>query len=290
MKKTLCCVKEYGLIVICAILFGFAYHLFIFPNQFAPAGIPGIATMIQYLFDFKVGYMNIIVNIPLLILTYFIVGKKYTIRSAVFAAVFSAALLLLYEVPLDRFLYQTANGTSKILAPVAAGVVCGFCYGCVMRIGGSTGGTDLVAALIHHKYPEYNLVWVIFGINAVVAGISYFVYDFQIEPVILCLVYCFISGHVSDSMLKGFKEAVKFEIITDQPDELAEALMKRLKHGVTEVPAIGGFTHKDKTMLICVINKHQIVEFQRVMQRFPGSFAYLSSVKETMGNFKKIKS
>ena len=236
MKKTLCYVREYGLIVICAILFGFAYHLFIFPNQFAPAGIPGIATMIQYLFDFKVGYMNIIVNIPLLILTYFIVGKKYTIRSAVFAAVFSAALLLLYDVPLDRFLYQTANGTSKILAPVAAGVVCGFCYGCVMRIGGSTGGTDLVAALIHHK------------------------------------------------------EAVKFEIITDQPDELAEALMKRLKHGVTEVPAIGGFTHKDKTMLICVINKHQIVEFQRVMQRFPGSFAYLSSVKETMGNFKKIKS
>lgn len=290
MKKTLCYVKDYALIVFCAVLLGLSYHLFIFPNQFAPAGIPGIATMIQYVFDFKVGYMNIIVNIPLLLVTLFVIGRKYTIRSAVFSAVFSAVLLLFYEVPLDRFVYETSNGTSKILAPVAAGVISGFCYGCVMRIGGSTGGTDLVAALIHHKYPEYNLVWVIFGINAIVAGISYFVYDFQIEPVILCLVYCFISGRVSDSMLKGFKEAVKFEIITDQPDELADALMKRLKHGVTEVPAVGGFTHKNKTMLICVINKHQIVEFQRVMQHFPTSFAYLSSVKETMGNFKKIKS
>ena len=290
MKKFWTYFKMYATIVICAVLFGLSYHIFIFPNEFAPAGIPGIATMIQYVFDFKVGYMNIIVNIPLLLLTFFIVGKKYTIRSAVFSAVFSATLLLLYKVPLDRFIYQTANGTSTILAPVAAGVVCGFCYGCVMRLGGCTGGTDLVAALIHHKYPEFNLVWVIFGINAVVAAISYFVYNCNIEPVILCLVYCFTTSRVSDAMLKGFKEAVKFEIITDQPEELAQALMTRLKHGVTEVPAIGGFTHQNKTMLICVINKHQIVEFQRIMQHFPTSFAYLSSVKETMGNFKKIKS
>lgn len=289
MKRILCHVKQYTVIILCAILLGVSYHLFIFPNQFAPAGIPGIATIIQYLCDFKVGYMNIIVNIPLLLLTFFIIGRKYTVRSAVFSAVFSVVLLLMYRLPLEPYIYVTANGTSKILAPVAAGVISGFCYGCVMRLGGSTGGTDLVAALIHHKYPEYNLVWVIFGINAIVAGISYVVYDFKIEPVILCLVYCFISGRVSDAMLKGFKEAVKFEIITDQPDELADALMKRLRHGVTEVPAIGGFTHQNKTMLICVINKHQIVEFQRVMQRFPNSFAYLSSVKETMGNFKKIK-
>lgn len=290
MKKFWTYFKMYTVIVFCAVLLGVSYHIFIFPNAFAPAGIPGIATMIQYVFDFKVGYMNIIVNIPLLLLTFFIVGRKYSVRSAVFSAVFSVTLLLLYKVPLDSFIYQTATGTSTILAPVAGGVISGFCYGCVMRLGGSTGGTDLVAALIHHRYPEYNLVWVIFGINSVVAAVSYFVYNCNIEPVILCLVYCFMSSRVSDAMLKGFKEAVKFEIITDQPEELAQALMTRLKHGVTEVPAVGGFTHRDKTMLICVINKHQIVEFQRIMQHFPNSFAYLSSVKETMGNFKKIKS
>ena len=57
---------------------------------------------------------------------------------------------------------------------------------------------------------------------------------------------------------------------------------------MTCIPAIGGFTHHDKTLLICVVNKRQIVQFQRIMQRFPGSFAYLTSVKETMGNFKRI--
>ena len=60
-------------------------------------------------------------------------------------------------------------------------------------------------------------------------------------------------------------------------------------HGVTEIAAVGGFTHSNKTLLICVVNKHQIVQFQRIIQQFPGSFAYLSTVKETMGTFRKIK-
>lgn len=290
MKKIWCQLKVYAVIVLCALLLAGSYHIFIFPNQFAPAGIPGIATIIQYLFHFKVGYLTMIVNVPLLLLTFFIVGRKFAIRSAVFAAVFSVTLLLLDYVPLEPYLYHTANGTSTILAPVVAGVISGFCYGCVMRLGGSTGGTDLVAALIHEKRPQSNLIWIIFAINVVVAAVSYVVYDFKIEPVILCMAYCFMSSRVSDTMLKGFKEAVKFEIVTDQPEELSKALIERLKHSVTEVPAVGGFTHQNKTVLICVVNKHQIVEFQRVIQHFPNSFAYLTSVKETMGNFKKIKS
>ena len=90
-------------------------------------------------------------------------------------------------------------------------------------------------------------------------------------------------------MIKGFKEAVKFEIVTDKPEELSAELLKHMKHGVTEIPAVGGFTHSDKTLLICVVNRHQIVAFQRIIQQFPGSFAYLSSVKETMGNFAHIQ-
>ena len=151
------------------------------------------------------------------------------------------------------------------------------------------GGTDLLAALVHHVRPEMHIIWIVFAINAIVAALSYFVYDFKIEPVILCLIYCFLSSHVGDTMIKGFKEAVKFEIVTDKPEELSAELLKHMKHGVTEIPAVGGFTHSNKTLLICVVNRHQIVAFQRIIQQFPGSFAYLSSVKETMGNFAHIK-
>lgn len=275
--------EDYLVIVIAATLLALSYHIFIFPNEFAPAGLPGFATMLQYMFSFKVGYMTILMNIPLVIAVYFVIGHVYALRSAVFSAVFSLLLLAMEHIDLSSFAYETQH--SAILAPVCGGVVSGFCYGVVMKRNGSTGGTDLLAALIQHKRPEFNLLWVIFSINAVVAVTSYFVYGYKLEPVILCVIYCFLSSHVSDVMLKGFKEAVKFEIITDKPEELTQELLQALHHGVTELPAVGGFTHSNKTLLICIVNKRQIVQFQEIIQRFPGTFAYLSGVKETMGNF-----
>lgn len=282
-------VQDILFIILSAILLALSYHIFIFPNEFAPSGIPGIATIIQKLFGFKVAFLTIIVNIPLVIIVFHFVDHEYAIHSAIFAAAFSLLLLALDHVDLSDFIYHTDNGTSTIIAPAAGGMVSGFCYGIVMRRNGSTGGTDLVAALVHHRYPEHNILWILFFFNAMVAGASYFVYDYKIEPVILCLLYCYLSSKVSDTILKGFKEAVKFEIVTDRPDELAKALMDTLNHGVTEISAVGGFTHSNKTLLICVVNKRQIVQFQRILGRFPGTFAYLTSVKETMGNFSQSK-
>lgn len=282
-------ITDYLIICVSAFVLGLSYHLFIFPNEFAPSGIPGFATMLQHLFNFKVGYLTIIINVPLVLATYFFVGKDYALKSAAFTVVFSGILILLEYVPLERFVYYTENGTSNIMAPVAGGVICGLCYGMAMRRNGSTGGTDLVAALVNKRHPEYNLLWILFGINAAVAATSYFVYGYEFEPVIMCIVYCFLTSQVSDMILKGFKEAVKFEIITDQPQELAKTLREKLYHGVTELPAKGSFSGKEKTLLICVVNKREIVKFQRILEDFPGSFAYMTSVKETMGNFRRGK-
>ncbi len=280
-------VQDYCVIIFSALFLALSYHIFVFPNDFAPSGIPGIATMIQHLSGFSVGYMTFLVNIPLLIIVRRFVNSQYIIHTTVFALFFSSAMLILDHVNLDAISYNTQN--SKILGPLTGGVISGFCYGIVMKRNGCTGGSDLIAAWINHYRPEMNLLWVLFGFNAVVASVSFFVYDFKIEPVILCLLYCFLSSKVSDMMLKGFKEAVKFEIVTEQPAELKMAIMETLHHGVTELPAVGGFTNKNKTLLICLVNKHQIVEFRKILERFPGTFAYLSTVKETMGNFTRAK-
>ena len=282
-------IADYLVVIAVAVILSFSYYIFVFPNQFAPTGLPGFFTLLQYLFDLNVGYLTFLLNVPLVIATYLLVGKQYALKSATFTLVFSTLLVLLEYLPLERFAYFTESGTSTIMAPVAGGVVSGFCYGTVMRRNGSTGGTDLVAALVHRARPEYNLVWIIFSINAAVAVCSYFVYGFQIEPVLMCIVYCFATSKVSDTILKGFKEAVKFEVITDNPVELAAAIRTKLYHGVTELPAKGSFTGKDKTLLICVVNKREIVKFQRILQDFPGSFAYLTPVRETMGNFRRGK-
>ena len=287
MKKRYFSVMDFLTMLVSSALFALSFIIFVFPNEFAPSGLPGIMTMIWEWTGFPVSYMNIIFNVPLVILTFFLVDKGYAMKSGVYSLMFSGWLMVYESLDMSRFIYDTGN--SAVLAPVAAGVLVGFSYAIALKRNFCTGGTDLIAELVHHYHPEKNMMWILFGLNAAVAGLSYFVYNYQIEPVILCLVYCFTTSKVCDVMLKGLKEAVKFEIVTDRPDELSKEIMEKLEHGVTEISAVGSFTKQNKTLLICVVNKHQIVKFQRILDNFPGSFAYLHTVKETMGHFDKVK-
>ena len=272
-----------------AVLTAFNYQIFILYNAFAPSGINGIATMFQYLFRFSLGYLSLMINIPLTALVYFKVDKAFAGKSFLYVLVFSCMLLFLQEkVDLSRFIYHTGDGRSTLLAPVAAGAVNGFIYGITMRLGGSTGGTDLVAAYFHKHHPEFSLVRIIFAFNCAVAGMSYFVYQYNIEPVILCIIYSFITSRVSDGILKGGEQALKVEIITSHKEEITRVLIERLKHSVTILRAEGGYTHQDRSMLICVINRHQVAKMTEILREFPDTFAYFSDVSRTVGNFRRI--
>ena len=271
-----------------AILMALSYAVFVFPNSFAPAGINGIITMVQYLLHIDIGYLSLAVNLPLFLLTWKSAGRDFSIRSLVFVLVFSVASILLKRVDLSAIQYHTENGTSLILGPIAAGAVTGFIYGNLLARSSSTGGMDLIAAWVRSRHPEASLVWVIFALNASVAAISFFVYGCKFEPVIMCIIYCYVSSSISDSMLRGHKKALKFEVVTDRADELAQVLLRQMHHGVTVVPAEGMFSHSEKKLLVCIVNRHQIVQFQQILADFPGTFSYVSEVTETMGNFKRI--
>ena len=289
MKNRLRSAFEYIAISVLAVIMAFNYEIFVFRNAFAPAGINGIATMVQYLFDFSVGYMSLLINIPLSLLAFFYVDKKFALRSGVFTIMFSFALLLLKRADLSAIVYHTANGTSTILAPVAAGTVNGAIYGAAVKLGGSTGGTDIIAACIRVKMPYFSFARVTFVLNAIVAGASFFVYDFNFEPVIMCIIFNFIASNICDYIVKGGLGALKFEVITSHAEEMSEELMKKLHHGVTVINAEGMYTHSGKQVIICVINKHQIVDFQSIVRSYPDTFAYVSNVSETVGDFKKIR-
>ncbi len=283
-------IRNYVLIILVALLMALNYQIFIFENAFAPAGINGIATMIQYKLGFSVAYMSLIVNLPLCLLAFFFLERDFAVKSLVFTLVFSAALLLLRFriIDLSRFSYKTANGTSTILAPVAAGVVNGFIYGTVIRLNGSTGGTDIIAALVHRWHPDYSMIWIIFGINTMVAFASYFVYDFNVEPVVLCIVYSFLSSRIGDFLVRGVREQVKFEIITKDYDAISEEIISKLKHTATVVPAQGMYSHQETKLVICVVQKFQVVELQKIIAGHPGTFAYISAVNDTIGNYKRV--
>ena len=123
----------YGMIMGLAMVCALNYELFVYPNRFAPAGLNGICTMIQYMSGISVGYLSLIVNVPLAIWVYFSVSKPLALRSMLYVVTFSVTTLLLGKADLSGFAYATENGTSTILGPLVAGVITGACYSLLVR-------------------------------------------------------------------------------------------------------------------------------------------------------------
>lgn len=284
-------VFRYLAIALFAVAYALIYEIFVFPNSFAPAGINGIVTMIQYLFHFKVGYLSLIINLPMLAAAWFVLDRSYALRTLTFTLIFSGTLLVSERLGIAEsgIIFEATDTGGRLLAAIAAGLFNGFLYSMSVRMGGSTGGTDVVGEFIHHARPEYNTVWVIFTINAIVAVASFFVYDLKYEPVILCAVYIFVNSRTSDAIFKGNRAAAKFEVITTQPEQLSHELITTLRHGCTVIRAEGMYTHSNRAMLVCVINRRQVVDFERIIRKYDNTFAYISTVNGIVGNFKKIK-
>ena len=283
-------VWTYLCIVAIAMICALNYNLFIFPNKFAPAGINGICTMIQYLTGINVGYMSLLINIPLAIWVYLKVSKPLAVRSMVYVAVFSVSLVVLEHVDLSAFAYATENGTSTILGPLVGGIIYGFSYSLLVKASANSGGTDFVAAAIHKNRPDLNFFYILFALNAFVAITSYFVYDYKIEPVLLCIMYCFTSSTITDKLAKSGRSAVCFEIITDYPEEISGEIIKKLHHSCTLIPAKGMYSGRQTNMLVCVVNKTQVAALTQIVKKYPNTFAVMVLVSEVMGNFKRLDS
>ena len=279
---------SYLVIVLMAFIYALEYQIFVLPNQFAPAGINGICVMIQYLLGINIGYLNLLVNIPLAVAVYFLVSKPLAVRAMTFCTVMSLFLILFENVDLSAFIYASEDGTSKLLGPAVGGIVGGFCTSVMLRCGSHSGGTDFISSLVHKFSPSANFFWVGFSLNVTVAAASYFVYGFKIEPVLLCILYCFTLSFVQDAMRKSDRAAVRFEIITDQPEQIGEAILKRIHHGATLIPAKGMYQGRPTNVLICVVNKTQVAAVTEIVRSVPNTFAVMSQVNAVIGNFKRL--
>lgn len=280
----------YLVIAAVALVASVNYELFVFPNQFAPSGINGICTMIQYITGISVGYLSLLVNIPLAIWCYIEVSKPMAVRSMVYVITFSLGLLILDKVDLSAFAYVTENGTSKILGPLVAGVIQGYVYSILIRASAYTGGTDFISAIVHKHYPNKPFFGLSFAINSVIAAASYFVYGCQMEPVILCILYTFMSTTVGDRLMKSGRQAICFEIVTDYPTEVSRELIDKVHHTATFIPARGMYSGKETSVLLCVVNKTQVAMVTRIIHHYPCTFAVVHPVSEILGNFKNLSS
>ena len=281
-------VVSYLFVILLGLILALDYQLFVFPNNFAPAGLNGIFTMIQYLFGFKLSNASIILNIPLYILVYFKVSKPFANRAMVFLLSFSGFLALLDLVDLSAFVYSTTIST--LLGPAVAGMISGFCGYYMHQMGTCMGGTEYIAKLIHKKKPSFNLFTIMFTLNVVVALASYFVYDYKIEPVLLCIIYSYFSSSVRDNMNRKHQSALRCEIVTDQGKELGKEIIEKLHHSVTKLPGKGLYTGKEKDVLVCIVNPTQLNELTKIVNGYPGSFVTVSQVNTVMGKFARLDS
>ena len=281
-------VFTYAVILLLAFGNAMSYHIFVFPNRFAPSGLNGLCTIIQEVAGINVGYLSLIINVPLALMVFEFVNRKLAFRSMVYVVTFSAMLVVLEKIDLSAFAYSTENGTSTILGPLVAGIISGAVYGFLVKCSAYTGGMDYVASLIRIKRPELNFFYVTFAINVCVAGISYFVYGYQLEPVILCILYSFMSSTVGERVMKSGREAICFEIITDYPNEISQEIIQKLNHSTTLIPAKGMYSGEEKNMLICVVNKTQAAAVTKILQKYPNTFGIMDPVSQVMGNFKKM--
>lgn len=278
-------VRDLMLVFITGFISAFGINYFILSNNFIPLGINGIAVMANSLFGTNVAVVSLAFNIPLLITSFFFINKKFVFYTLLFILVNAIFLFVLAEV---NIVFNT-EGKNVLLDAVFAGVLLGLRTGILVRIGGSSGGLDIVAALIQKKLPSVNFEKILFYLGFIIIGASFFVYGQNVYSVILSIVFNYILTYVVNFVLEGYKSVLEFKIITSEADSLIMHIISELKHGVTVTKVKGGFTEEEKIMLICVVNKREIANFKNIICCYKGTFAYITVAKEVIGNFRRGK-
>ena len=279
---------SYLFIVLLGLVLALDYQLFVFPNDFAPSGLNGVFTMIQYVFGFKLSNASILLNLPLFIVVFFVVSKPFATRAMAFLLSFSGFLMLLDKVDLSAFVYSTTIST--LLGPAVGGMISGVCGYYMHQMGSCMGGTEYIAKLIHKKKPSFNLFSIMFALNVAVACASYFVYDYKIEPVLLCIIYSYFSSSIRDNMNRKHQSALRCEIVTEHGEELGTKIMNTLHHSVTELSGKGLYSGKEKSVLVCIVNPSQLNELTKIVAAYPDSFVTVSQVNAVVGKFARLDS
>ena len=132
-----------------------------------------------------------------------------------------------------------------------------------------------------------NIAYVSFIMDTSVVLIAFFVYGMKITPVICTLLNLFIANIIVDHGLGGIKNGYKFEIVTNDPEQLSKELINRLHHGVTSIKVRGMYSDTEMHMVVCIINKRQIGEMMKIIKSYPNTFASFEKVSEVFGNFKR---
>ena len=249
-------------------------NLFLVPSHLLSGGIAGIAIIFYYLADLPIGLQMFIYNLPLFLAAYKTLGREYTVDIVFGTVLFSVC------VDATRFLGAYAPVSDTMLAAVYGGVFNGIGYGIVFRMNGSTGGFDIVAAIVK-KYYSLHMGGVIFSFNCIIMSIAALL--FGVMPAMFTLISMFVNSTVTDKVVAGFNHRKVLFVISERTGEIAEGIITEVGRGVTFLHGEGAFMHQEKNVLFVVVNLTQIGKLKLITTAIdPQAFMIVLSANEVM--------
>ena len=251
-----------------------AYRMYLIPNKIVSGGFTGIGQLINYAVPgISIGTVNIALNVPLFLLSMRSLGFKFGLRSLI--AMFGLSLFI-DHLPLP------AATDDMLLASVYGGVIGGLGFGLVLRGSATTGGTDMLASLLHRLIPALRVSYAIFLIDGIVIIVSIFV--FEAQAAMYGLIVAFITNVLVDVVLEGPNTAHSYFIISDKSDEIAQRILTEMDRGVTGLEAMGMYHKTRKQVLLCVVNRFETIHLRRIIFAVdPQAFVIANKAHEVLG-------
>lgn len=279
-NKKILAIRKYIIIIVGSFLMALAVNLIYEPLGLVTGGLAGIAIVVKELTSFiieggiPVWLFTVITNIPLFIVTIKILGIKTMVNITVGTITYIVALMI---IPISEFAFD-----DLLLAAVVGGAITGVGLGMTFSVSASTGGTDLLATLIH-KYKKHlsvpHILTFVDGAIIILGALT-----FGLGNALYAIIAVYITTKVSDGYLEGLKFAKMAYIISDEYDQIASEIMSKLDRGVTGVNATGMYSNTDKKMLFCVVSKKEIVKITEIAKEIdPNSFVIVNDVREVRG-------
>ena len=268
---------RYIVIIVGCAIYGAATDYILLPNSVTSGGVMGIAIIINKLTQLPIGVMNILMNVPLFLAAWKLFGKKFLIDSLIGMSVSSVAV--------DLFaLRELVLTGDPMLASIIGGVVKGAGLGMVLYTGATTGGVDIVAKFLRKKFAHINFGTIVLIMDTAVI-LTYAAVLGKYESAMYSLVSMFVIGKVTDAILYGTDNSCICYIISQSSDMLVKAItFGKIHRGVTVLEGVGGYSGKEKQVIMCVIKRPQIAELKKTVKSIdPGAFVILSDAKNVFG-------
>ncbi|WP_173916314.1 YitT family protein [Halobacillus sp. Marseille-Q1614] len=270
-------VKNIVFILLGAAIFSFGLVHFNIQNELGEGGFTGITLLLLYLFNWDPALMNILLNIPVLIIGWRILGRTTFFYSLI--GIFSVSFFIWLS---QIFMIEINLASDLTLAALFAGVCIGVGLGIIFRYGGTTGGVDIIARLLN-KYLGWSMGRAMFVFDAVVIFTSIVTYLDHIKGM-YTLVAVFVGARVIDFIQEGAYSARGTTIISDRSQQISEKILEEMDRGVTVLQGRGSFTGARRDVLYCVIGKNEIVRLKTLIDRIdPHAFVTVSHVSDVAG-------